>query len=97
MTDQLGPDLSTALTTVLTERWGEPVKVTDLHQLAGGASREIWSLRAETAEGQRRLVLRRDPPTAPRDRSMTLEAALLAAAADAGVPVPALRGGGDGS
>ncbi|MDT7665037.1 MAG: hypothetical protein QOD04_4593 [Pseudonocardiales bacterium] len=97
MTDQLGPDLSTALTTVLTERWGEPVKVTDLHQLAGGASREIWSLRAETAERQQRLVLRRDPPTAPRDRSMTLEAALLAAAADAGVPVPALRGGGDGS
>jgi len=89
--------LDTALATVLTELWSQPVTVTDLHQLAGGASREIWSLRAESARVQRRLVLTRDPRGASRNRSMTREAALLDAAARAGVPVPTLRGQGDGS
>jgi aminoglycoside phosphotransferase (APT) family kinase protein len=89
--------LDTALATVLTEQWGLPVTITDLHQLAGGASREIWSLRAGTAQTQRRLVLCLDPPTTPRGRSMTREAALLDAAARAGVPVAIMRGRGDGS
>jgi aminoglycoside phosphotransferase (APT) family kinase protein len=89
--------LDTVLATVLTGLWDEPVTVTDLHQLAGGASREIWSLRAESARVQRRLVLTRDPRGASRDRSMTREAALLDAAARTGVPVPTLRGQGDGS
>ena len=89
--------LDSALAAVLTERWGQPVTVTELHQLAGGASREIWSLRAESAQVQRRLVLTRDPRGASRNRSMTREAALLDAADRAGVPVPTLRGQGDGS
>jgi aminoglycoside phosphotransferase (APT) family kinase protein len=93
VTDQLG----TALSAALTELWRQPVRITDLHQLAGGASREIWSVCADTADQQRRLVLRRDPPSAPRNRSMTQEAAVLAAAARAGVPVPTLHGQGDGS
>jgi len=101
VTDQLGTDvgtdLSTALAAVLTDLWRQPVKITDLHQLAGGASREIWSVCADTADQQRRLVLRRDPPSAPRNRSMTQEAAVLTAAARAGVPVPTLHGQGDGS
>jgi len=89
--------LDSALATVLTGLWGQPVTVTELHQLAGGASREIWSLRAESAQVQRRLVLTRDPRGASRNRSMTREAALLDAAARTGVPVPTLRGQGDGS
>jgi aminoglycoside phosphotransferase (APT) family kinase protein len=93
VTDQLG----TALSAALTELWRQPVRITDLHQLAGGASREIWSVCADTADQQRRLVLRRDPPSAPRNRSMTQEAAVLTAAAHAGVPVPTLHGQGDGS
>jgi aminoglycoside phosphotransferase (APT) family kinase protein len=89
--------LDSALAAVLTELWGQPVTVTELHQLAGGASREIWSLRADSLDVQRRLVLTRDPRGASHNRSMTREAALLDAADRAGVPVPTLRGQGDGS
>lgn len=87
---------------------GTPVG--DLRRLAGGASREIWSFQAPTPDGTRRLVLRRDPPTVstsgaaadgpfPGDRveAVRAEAAVLAAAAKAGVPVPLLHEHGDGS
>jgi aminoglycoside phosphotransferase (APT) family kinase protein len=52
--------------------------------MLGGASRETWSF---TLDG-RPLVWRRDPSGAPRAGGMRREAALLRAAAAAGVPVP---------
>ena len=58
--------------------------VTGLRRLLGGASRETWAF---TLDG-RPLVLRRDPPGAPRAGAMEREAALLTAAANVGVPVP---------
>jgi aminoglycoside phosphotransferase (APT) family kinase protein len=58
-------------------------EVTELRRLTGGASRETWSFDLDG----RGLILRRDPPGAPK-ASMGLEAQLLRAAADAGVPVP---------
>jgi aminoglycoside phosphotransferase (APT) family kinase protein len=80
------------------------VRVSDLRRLAGGASRELWSLDvtlAPTGAEPRRLelVLRRDPPDRPGDRSLDLEFRLLRAAAAAGVPVPRVHwsGGGDES
>lgn len=78
------------------------VPVSGLRELAGGASRQIWSFEADghpgdPGGGARRLVLRRDPPASPRPESMRAEAAVLIAAAQAGVPVPAVRGDGDGS
>jgi aminoglycoside phosphotransferase (APT) family kinase protein len=90
------PDtLGDALAAVL----GAPV--TGLRPLAGGASREIWYFES----GGRRLVLRRDPapareqngPDPERVAAVRTEAAVLEAAAAAGVPVPALHGHGDGS
>lgn len=89
--------LAECLPAVLTRWLCEPVTVSDLHQLSGGASRETWSLTATTSTGERRLVLRRDPPEAPRAEQMALEAGVLTEAARAGVPVPGLIGHGDGS
>lgn len=65
--------------------------VADLRRLPGGASRETWSFTA----GGRPLVLRRDPADSIDAAAMAREAALLASAAQAGVPVPRLVGHGD--
>ncbi|WP_412515553.1 phosphotransferase family protein [Actinomadura madurae] len=78
-----------ALETALAGRLGAPV--TGLRRLSGGASRETWSFDA----GGRPLILRRDPPAVLDPTAMAREAALLASAADAGVPVPRLVGHGD--
>ena len=58
--------------------------VSDLRRLLGGASRELWAFRLD----DRRLVLRRDPPGVPSRAGMQREAALLRAAAGAGLAVP---------
>ncbi len=81
----------------LTDRLGKVLRkrIEGLTRLTGGASRETWAFDAvDTASGARQeLVLRRDPPGAPRD-GMELEARLLRAAAAAGVPVPTVRSAG---
>lgn len=70
---------------------GEPVDIAELDQLSGGASRQTWAFEARPRAGRpRRLVLRRDPPGHGRPESMAHEAAVIEAAAAAGVPVPAL-------
>lgn len=57
--------------------------VTDLRRLTGGASRETWSF---LADGER-LVLQRERAGSTVAGAMATEAALVRAAADAGVPV----------
>ena len=92
--DGLAGLLARRLATVL----DEPVRVAGLHRLTGGASRETWSFEAVPVSGGpgRRLVLRRDPPGAARPDRMAREAASIAAAARAGVPVaPLLDHGAD--
>ncbi|ROO90851.1 aminoglycoside phosphotransferase (APT) family kinase protein [Actinocorallia herbida] len=71
------------LAALLAERLGP---VTGLRRLSGGASRETWAFDAAGRE----LILRRDPPHTPDPVAMAREAALLVAAAEAGVPVPAV-------
>ena len=62
-------------------------KVTEVRRLSGGASRETWSVDALGPDGRvRPLIVRRDP----RGIARAPEAALLRAAAKAGVPVPAI-------
>jgi aminoglycoside phosphotransferase (APT) family kinase protein len=86
--------MATRLRDFVAERSGaapERVRVADLRPLAGGASRELWSLDVEiggAAPQRLALVLRRDPPGRPAPGGPTLEFRLLRAAADAGVPVP---------
>ena len=76
--------MSTELAEALGARLGG--EVAGLRRLSGGASRETWSFTLDGAP----LILRRDPPTAPRSTGMLREAALFRAAAAAGVPVPEL-------
>lgn len=81
----------------LDDRLGKVLRkrIEGLTRLTGGASRETWAFDAvDVASGSRQeLVLRRDPPGAPRN-GMELEARLLRVAAAAGVPVPTVRSAG---
>lgn len=71
--------------------------VSGLERLSGGASRETWAFDAEVGGIRRRLVLQRERPGGLRHAGMGVEAALLRAAAGAGVPVPAVVACDDGS
>ncbi|WP_219416188.1 phosphotransferase family protein [Pseudonocardia nigra] len=85
--DVLARLLAHRLTAVL----GTEVAVPRPTRLTGGASRETWSFTADAGDGPpRRLVLRRDPPGPGRPDGMAREAAAIAAAHAAGVPVPRL-------
>jgi aminoglycoside phosphotransferase (APT) family kinase protein len=86
-------ELAERLAVRLGEIWGDSVEVADLRRLPGGASRETWSFEA----AGRGLILRCDPPGAPRPDGMAREAAALQAALAAGVPVPRVYDRGDGT
>ncbi|TDC68013.1 phosphotransferase family protein [Actinomadura sp. GC306] len=73
----------------LAARLGTPVS--GLVRLSGGASRETWAFDADG----RPLILRRDRPGSLDPAALPREAALLASAAAAGVPVPELVDHGD--
>ncbi|HEY5024342.1 MAG TPA: phosphotransferase family protein [Acidimicrobiales bacterium] len=89
------PDLSRQLGAVVSAALGSPVDVESVARLPGGASRETWSFVARHADRTTtKLVLRRDPPGAPIS-GLRLEAALVRAAARAGVPVPRVVVAGD--
>jgi aminoglycoside phosphotransferase (APT) family kinase protein len=81
-------DLALTLVDVVRKATGDgAADVTGLVRLSGGASRETWSFDAIGHDGTvMPLILRRDPPGAPR--GMAIEARALAAAAGADVPVP---------
>ena len=71
--------------------------VHDLRRLSGGASRVTSAFELLTADGGTRpLILQMDRGGAQKGR-VRMEAALLRAAAAAGVPVPAVVALGDGS
>jgi aminoglycoside phosphotransferase (APT) family kinase protein len=84
--------LDQRLTALLRDVLGDPrAQVRDLRQLSGGASRETWAFELVPGDAPARpLVLRRDPPLAPRPELMALEAQATQAAAAAGVPEPAI-------
>jgi aminoglycoside phosphotransferase (APT) family kinase protein len=83
-------ELATALADALQPASG-PTAVEELRRLSGGASRETWSFVAVTDDGGRRpLVLQRlRGGLTMGGPSMAVEDALLTAAEQAGVPVPA--------
>ncbi|MET8471875.1 phosphotransferase family protein [Streptomyces sp. NPDC006422] len=87
----MSEELREELRARLAELWGVPVSVEGWRRLSGGASRDTWSLDAVPEGGAARpLILRRDPRSRPNPEVMAREAAVLSAAADAGVPVPGL-------
>jgi aminoglycoside phosphotransferase (APT) family kinase protein len=69
---------------VVRELEGDDPGEVELTPIPGGASRETWLVQADG----RRYVLRRDPKGSVSLVSMTGEFALVARAAEAGVPVP---------
>jgi len=88
-------ELAARLEDLLRDELGRPdLEVQDLRRLTGGASRETWSF---AAAGER-FVLQRERAGSPRTGAMAVEAALLRAAADAGVPAAGLvSASGDGA
>ena len=77
-------------------------QVSELTRLSGGASRETWAFNLIAGDEVRKLILRRDPPAslvatagAGRSGGMPLEAHVLRAARDAGMPVPEVIASGD--
>ncbi len=64
------------------------VRVEGLQPMAGGASRELWSLNATLPQRSLELVLRRDPPGRSDESDRGLEFELLRAARAVRVPVP---------
>ncbi|HZT67224.1 MAG TPA: phosphotransferase family protein [Acidimicrobiales bacterium] len=88
--------LAEGLRGVLAEALGDPgLEVEGVVRLSGGASRETWSFDARRSDGSvEQLILRRDPPGAPKG-GMGIEAAVITAAAGAGVPVPRLVAASD--
>lgn len=68
------------------------VHVSGLRRMAGGASRELWALDLSLEGAGRRerleLVLRRDPAGREGEGDRGLEFRVLAAAGEAGLPVP---------
>lgn len=88
-------DLAQQLRSELAPVLGGELEVGGLQRLPGGASRETWLFEVARAGGRgARLVLRRDPVGAPPS-GLRLEARLLEAAREAGIPVPRLVVSGD--
>lgn len=67
---------------------GDGVAVENLHTLTGGASRTTYSFDAIVGAERRQLILRAAPTAEGQFASMELEAAVQAAAAQSGAPVP---------
>ena len=70
------------------DKLGHSVEIRDLTRFSGGASRVTWSFVVRDGEGERKLVLRQDPPGAPAKSERRGEVDILRAAKAAGVPVP---------
>lgn len=86
-------EVRSALEARLAAAWGEPVEIRAFDPISMGASKELVSVEAVCAPGAagervEQLVLRRDPPAHQDPAAMAAEAAVLRAAARAGVPVP---------
>ena len=76
------------LAQVLRPVLGDDVVVENLRTLTGGASRITSAFDAVTKSGRRALILRSAPTADGQFASMELEAAVQAAAAEEGAPVP---------
>jgi aminoglycoside phosphotransferase (APT) family kinase protein len=87
-------DLADELTAAL----GGDVAIEDLRRLSGGASRVTSSFEAVGSDGTRTpLVVQQVRSAGGTGPGMAVEAAVLRAAADAGVPVPRVVAVGDGT
>jgi aminoglycoside phosphotransferase (APT) family kinase protein len=82
------PPAAQAVRDALGEALGADPGEVALEHVPGGASRETWLITA----GERRWVLRRDPPGAESYVPLAVEVEVIGAAAVAGAPVPSILG-----
>jgi len=80
--------LADQLQTYLTRLWGEPVAVSDLTRIPGGASRETYRFDAQVGGQSKGLILRRDPQGSLIDTDRRLEFLAYRSFHGRGVPVP---------
>jgi len=80
--------LADQLQTYLTRLWGEPVAVSDLTRIPGGASRETYRFDARVGGQSKGLILRRDPVGSLIDTDRRLEFLAYRSFFGRGVPVP---------
>lgn len=88
-------DIEKPLKDWATAHYGAGAGISELRRLSGGASQETWAFDAVSDGSGESLILRRAPGGAAAARSseavtLATEAALLAATATSGVPVPAV-------
>ena len=86
-------EIKQKLTEFLRDATGSAVEISEMRALAGGASRESWSLVATVGGEAQTLVLRKDYPTQMNDNALTRveEFTLMRAAFEAGVRVAKVR------
>lgn len=88
------PDFLPHLNKAVARLWPGAAGARDVKRLSGGASQETWSLDVEADGSARPLIMRRAPGGAPRDATfsnapgLALEAEIIRAVKQAGVPVP---------
>jgi aminoglycoside phosphotransferase (APT) family kinase protein len=82
------PELEDRLSALLTRLDGTPTTVDSMSRFHGGAARETWRLRATNGQGERWLVMRRDPASSLIETSRTVEFHVLGRAHAAGLPAP---------
>lgn len=88
-------ELAAALEAHLRAEVASGATVNGLERMTGGASRETWAFDATWGGEVHPLVLRRDRPGGVLGASRGTERSVIAAAAAAGVPVPAVLSGSD--
>lgn len=81
-------ELGRRLCSYLAARRGDSVRLVDIAQIPGGASRETYRVRLEQDGEPACVILRRDPKSSLIDTERSLEYRTYAAAHAAGVPVP---------
>lgn len=72
----------------LSDRWQEPLTLTGIEQIPGGASRETYRVRVDGPGGSRGLILRRDPVSSLIDTERALEYRTYQAVHGTAIPVP---------
>src|SRR5256885_16548829 len=84
-------ELAQTLADEARDYFGDDARVDELVPLSGGASRELYGFDVVAGAERHELVLRRDPPGLEDREARAREFAVLRAAHDGGVPVPAPR------
>lgn len=80
--------LGQKLAAYLSGRWGEPVTVSTIEQIPGGASRETYRVGLETGGARHGVILRRDPKSSLIDTERSLEYRTYEAVHGTAIPVP---------